>query len=103
METQELLHSIMSMLIEAMDIEVVIAEGVVPKFVREAEGVSLEVEEVLAKAPKSPRMPILKTTPTKESAKDNKGKQVVIWCMRRLEKTHRRTSPPHRKREKLLT
>jgi len=72
------LHSITSTPTEATSIEVVTAEGVVLEVVSEAEGAALEVVEVLAKVPKSPRTPRPKPTPTKESVKDNKGKQAAI-------------------------
>ena len=67
----------MSMPAEAMSVEVVTVEGAVPEVVSEAEGVAPEVSEVLSEVPKSPRMPRPKPTPTKESVKDKKGKQVV--------------------------
>ena len=77
-ETQELLHSIMSMLAEAMDTEAMIAKGVVPEVAREVEGVVPEVSKVLVEVRKSPWMPRPKLTQTKESEKDKKGKQAVI-------------------------
>ena len=61
-----------------MDVEVVTAEVVVPKFVMEVEGATPKVAEVLAKVPKSPQMPRPKPTATKESVKDKKGKQPAI-------------------------
>ena len=49
-----------------------------PEVVREVEGATLEVTEVLAEVPKSPWTPRSKLTPTKESEKDKKGKQPAI-------------------------
>lgn len=61
-----------------MNVKEVTAKGAMPKVVMGAEGIAPEVAEVLAKVPKSPRMPRPKPTPTKESAKDKKDKQVAI-------------------------
>ena len=72
--TQELLNNFMSTLAEAMDTEVVISKEVVSEVFREAEGVALEISEVLAKVPKSPWTPRPKLTPTKENVKDKNGK-----------------------------
>ena len=44
------------------------------EFVREVEGAAPKGVEVLIEVPKSPQMPRLKPTPTKESLKDKKGK-----------------------------
>lgn len=63
---------------EAMDSEAVTAKVTMSEFVKQAQGATPEVAEVLAKVPKSLRMPRLKMTSTKESAKDKKGKQVAI-------------------------
>jgi len=70
-ETQELLQKIMSVPTEAIDIE---GEESVPEVDMEAELVALDVAEVLANVPKSPRTPRPKLTPTKETTKDKKGK-----------------------------
>ena len=63
---------------EAMDTVAVTTKGDVSKVVREVEGATPEVVEVLAKDPKSPQTPRLKPTLTKESVKDKKGKQATI-------------------------
>lgn len=62
-----------------MDVEPLIAEGAMSEVIMEAkaEGAAPEVVEVLAEVPNSPRMPRPKLTPTKESAKDKKGKKVA--------------------------
>jgi len=77
-ERQELLNSIMSTPIEAMDTKVVTTEGVVSEVVSKAEGATPEVVEVLAKVPKSPQTPRPKPTPTMECEKGKKGKQAAI-------------------------
>jgi len=63
---------------KVMDAEAVTTEGAMPEVVKEAEEATLEVVEVLAKFTKSPQMPRLNPTSTKESMMDKKGKQVVI-------------------------
>jgi len=73
-ETQELLHSVMSTLAEAMDTEAVTTDGAMLEVVREVEGATPGVAEVLAEVLKSPWTHRPKPTQTKESTKDKKGK-----------------------------
>lgn len=76
--TQGLLSSVMSTLATDMDIKVVTTKEDMLEVVMEVEEATLEVSEVLAEVPKSPRTPRLTPTPTKESEKDKKGKQRAI-------------------------
>lgn len=77
-ETQELLHSIMSTPTGTMDTKEMTAEGAMMEVIRMSKRPAPKVVDVLVEFPKSPRTPRLKLIATKESAKDKKGKQVVI-------------------------